>query len=58
MVNHGEIGEYRIVAWADGFDPSLDDLLPHVAETIEPPRKSRRLQLLRRWSHESKQVFP
>jgi hypothetical protein len=34
MVNHGEIGEYRIVAWADGFDPSLDDLLPHVAETI------------------------
>jgi hypothetical protein len=48
---------YRVVRLLVGeaLDRRMVDFFIYL---FEPPRKSRRLQLLRRWSHESKQVFP
>jgi hypothetical protein len=34
MITLGRQGEYWGIAWADGFDPSLHDLLPLVPETV------------------------
>ncbi len=34
MVKKGEHAGYWVLAWADGFDPSLDDLLPHIPEAV------------------------
>ena len=34
MINTGNKAGYWVVTWADGFDPSLDDLLPHVPEAV------------------------
>ena len=34
MINKGTKAGYWVIAWADGFDPSLDDLLPHLPETV------------------------
>jgi hypothetical protein len=34
MIIKGRRGEYRAITWADGFDPSLHDLLPLVPEAV------------------------
>ena len=34
MINKGSQAGYWVVTWADGFDPSLDDLLPHLPEAV------------------------
>lgn len=34
MVETGKQAGYWAVSWADGFDPSLDDLLPHIPEAV------------------------
>ncbi len=34
MVKTGKQADYWVVSWADGFDPSLDDLLPHIPEAV------------------------
>lgn len=34
MIGKGRQAGYWVVTWADGFDPSLDDLLPHVPEAV------------------------
>ncbi len=34
MIKTGRQAGYWVVTWADGFDPSLDDLLPHVPEAV------------------------
>jgi hypothetical protein len=34
MIKTGKQAGYWVVTWADGFDPSLDDLLPHVPEAV------------------------
>jgi len=34
MITKGRQAEYWAIAWTDGFDPSLDDLLPHVPEAV------------------------
>jgi hypothetical protein len=34
MVKTGKRAGYWVVTWADGFDPSLNDLLPHVPEAV------------------------
>lgn len=34
MIKTGMHAGYWVVTWADGFDPSLDDLLPHIPEAV------------------------
>ena len=34
MMNKGSQAGYWVVTWADGFDPSLEDLLAHLPEAV------------------------